>query len=278
MSDYDFFEDGFDDMVKEQKKSSPSSSEKTRFPISYLGAPGTYIFRLYPENYNGKPRMRRVVWSNQLNNYKRVIPDKGDTRVDDLVKEAIEQKLESKTAKFWSHKKTQDAIMMGYLYSGPEHKNIQPSNTASAFIMNWKQLKGLDSFLEGLEAEGVSLRKFLHPGKPSNAIKMVIEKTGSGINTVTTINFSSTVNSDFELPPMTESLPQGMEFPGLDEIHVSTSAVLTEELFQDFKKYHTEKVSKILKDRNGSAQSPGDPDKEQGYKVEFDDEGDSGKS
>lgn len=275
MSDYDFFDEGFDEMIDEQKKSSSGPTDK--FPISYFGAEGTYIFRLYPENYNGKPRMRRVVWSNQLNNFRRVLTEKGDTRIDDLVKEAIDKKYESKSAGFWRHKKNQDAIFMGYLYSAPENKNIQKPETASAFIMNWLQLKQLDAFFDGLEEEGVSLRKFLHPGKPSNAIKMTIRKEQKGKKTETLINVSATTNADYELPPMESALPEGMEFPGLDNLHVKADAFLTDELYADFKKYYDEKVAKILEFRAGNIQDPSNVEQEQGYEVKFADEAAAGK-
>ena len=270
MSDYDFFDEGFDDMRTEEKKST--SGESTKFPISYFGVEGTYIFRLYPENHNGKPRMRRVVWSNQLHNYRRVLTKKGDTRIDDLVQEAKDKKLDSPKVGFWRHKKSQDAIMMGYLYSAPENKNIQKPDTASAFVMNWAQLKQLDAFFESLEEEGVSLRKFLHPGKASKAIKMTIRKEKKGKKTETMINISATVNDEYELPPMEEALPAGIKFPGLDNIHVKHDAHLTDELFADFKKFYDDKVAKLTEFHSDNVQNPGDSSQEQGYQVEFDDE------
>ena len=271
MSDnYDFFDDGFDDMMSEQKKSSSAVSSDTRFPISYFGEPGTYIFRLYPENYNGKPRMRRVVWSNQIHGYKRVLTQKDDKRIDDLL--ASVKDYDSKSAGFWRHKKSQDAIMMGYLYSAPEGKSIKPKNTDSAFVMNWLQLKNLDMFFDGLEEEGVSLRQFLHPNKPSNAIKMTIQKVTKGKKTETLITVSATQRNDYELPEMSESLPEGVQFTGLDDIHVKADAFLTDELYAEFEKDILTRKAQIEEFRASNIQDPSDSDQEQGYKVEFDDE------
>lgn len=269
MSEYDYFEDGFEEMIKDQKKGS--TGVKDRFPVSYFGAEGTYIFRLYPENYKGKPRMRRTVWSNQLHNYRRVLTKKGDTRIDDLVKSAQEQGFDGKTTGFWKHKKNQDAIMMGYLISAPENKSIQKPGSATAIIMNWLQIESLDSFFDSLEEEGVSLRKFLHPGKPSRAIKMTIKKVQKGKKMETIVNCSSTQDDTYELPPLKEALPEGMEFPGLDEIHVKSDQYLTDELFEEFKKYYDEKINKI-KEFKGNSHDPQDGSKDQGYQVEFEED------
>lgn len=273
MSDYDFWDEGFDDMIKEQRKNSSSSASKDdRFPISYFGEAGTYIFRLYPEKYNGKPRIIREVWSNQLHNYRRVLTKKGDNRIDDLVKEAQDKKLDNNNIKLWRHKKSQDGIMMGYIISAPEGKYIQPAGNASAIVMNWRQLQALDSFFKSIEAEGASLRKFLHPGKPSNAIKMTIDKVQKGKKTETIINVSATTTADYELPPMESVLPEGIEFKGLDDIHVKADAYLTDELYAEFKKYYDEKIEEVLKFRGQATHNPKDSSTEEGYVPEFDDE------
>jgi len=274
MSNYDFFEDesSFEEMRKSEKKETSSKNSGDRFPITYFGAEGTYIFRIYPENYHGKPRMRRIVWSNQLHNYQRVLSKKDDSRIDDLIKKASDEKLDSQSTGFWRHKRSQDAIMLGYLIQAPESKNIQEAGTASAFVMNWLQLQSLESFFDSLEEEGMSLRKFLHPGRPSHAIKMTIKKVKKGKKTETLINVSSTTSNDFELPPMEEALPEGTKFPGLDELHVKADAFLTDKLYSDFKKYYDEKVSKVMEFRNQNQHDPQDSTKEQGYEVKFDGE------
>lgn len=266
--DFDFFEQGFEEMVSDQKKSAKTTS--TKFPISYFSQPGTYIFRLYPENYNGKPRMRRIIWSNQLHKFKRVLSTKEDKRVDNLLNQY--KNYSNDFTKLWSHKVKQEAIMMGFLISGPKHKNIQPENTASLFVLDWKQLSALDSFFNSLEAEGASLRSFLHPNKPSNAIKITVEKVQKGEKTETVVNVSATMSSEYTLPAMDLSLPNGIEFPGLDNLHVPINSILTDDLFNEFKTHVEQKVKEYSQFKEKNNYNPEDQNQEKGYQIDQDEE------
>lgn len=268
MSDYSFWDKGFDAMVEEREKQK-SSASKGRFPISYVGKSGTYIFRIYPEEYEGRARTERVVWTNQLHNYKRVINKPDDTRIDDLVKEAKERDLDSKTEGFWRHKKSKDVILMAYLISAPEDKYIQPAGTATALILTSKQFEQYQSFLMGLAEEGIKEKDFLNPTKPNHAIKMKIDRVQENNSTKVIINVSATTSADYDLPDMETVLPEGVEFTGLDDIFVKPDAVLTDELYAEFKQYYDDKVAKVLKFKGESTYSPEDKNAESGYVPEF---------
>ena len=264
MSDYDFFEDGIDELLVSQKKESAVGT-KQKFPVSYMSKEGTYIFRLYPENYHGKPRMRRIIWSYQLDKFRRVLSNKDDNRVDSLL-ESVKQ-YDNPSNKFWSHKKKQEAIMLGYLIGAPTDKNIQPAGTASLLVMNWIQMSSLDSFFESLEEEGIRLKDFLNPKNRSNAIKMTIKKVQKGKKTETVVNVSATSSSDYELPPLVDVLPNGVEFPGLDYLHVKHDAKLTDEIFSEFKKFIMDKVNKTREVKEKNSYNPDEDNQEGGYNV-----------
>jgi hypothetical protein len=270
MDSYDFWEDGCETMLQEQKKQNSSSEE--RFPVTYVGTEGTYIFRIYPENYKGTPRLFRTVWSNRLHNNRRVISEKEDRRIDDLVQKAKDNGWDSKKEGFWKHKTKQEGIMMAYLISAPEGKYIAAPNSATALVLGWQHLQSLDMFLQDLEKEGASVMKLLHPGKPNPAIKMIVRKVTKGKKSETQVNCSFTASNDFELPPLSETLPEGIKYEGLDQIHVSVDSKLTDEMFDEFKKYYDEKVQKIIEFASSEAYDPKNQNLEQGYKPVFDDD------
>jgi hypothetical protein len=258
------YERCFDEMFSEQKKEKESTTKFAKFPISYCSKEGTYIFRIYPENYNGKPRMRRVIWSNTLHKFRKVLAVKGDNRISDLLKEY--EDCNNQKTMLWRHKAKQEAIILAYLISAPKDKNIREDNSASLLVLDNTQMNALDGFLSSLEEEGVSLRNFLHPNKPSNAIKMVVKKDGKKF----LVNFSATTNNEYILPPLNEALPQGIEFNGLDKLHVPTDAFLTDELFNEFKTHIEKECLEVRKFKENNVYNPKDQEQERGYDVNKD--------
>lgn len=269
---FDFYIDGFDEAVGSDLTLTANSNyeDKPKFPITYAGQEGTYTFRIFPENYKGKPRFYRMLTTNQLQNYKKVIKPAQENRIDNLIKEAKEKGVDDYTSGFWKHKKKTEAVMMVYLISAPEGKYVQPSGSASALILSYKQLEAIKGFFAELQDEGTNIMEFLHPQKPSNAIKLTIRKQKKGKKIDTTINVSSTTSSDYELPEMSEVLPKGIEFEGLDKTYVTPNQVITDEEFEDFKTYFNDEVTKIL--NTHEAFDPESSETEQGYKVSFEDD------
>lgn len=274
---FDFFdEEGFDEMITEQKKAT--SEAKKYIPNTKAWTEGDYIFRIYPELYNGKPRMRRTVWTHQLHDYKMVLSPKDDNRINDLIWDAKERGYNPMTTLFWKNRSNKETIMMVELYSGPESKYIHEGTTA--LILNDLQVQGLDSFLESIENEGISLRSFLNPNKPNYAIKMNISKVAkAGSKKKTTkINFSNTMKSNYELNPSIEAgLPDGVKFEGLDNVYVREDSALTEEQFASFKEYYDAKLLEIDKAAASHNEDPNASSANAGYEVNFDDEEDSEK-
>lgn len=269
---FDFYIENFDEKVGNDLVSNGSNyEEKARFPITYAGQEGTYVFRIYPDNYKGKPRFWRLLTTNQLQNYKKVIKPKNETRIDDLIAEAKEKGVDDYTSGLWKHKKKTEAVMMVYLVSAPEGKYIQPAGTATALVLSYKQLEAVKGCFKDLQDDGVNIMEFLHPNKTSNAIRLTISKQKKGKKTETTIRVLPTTSSEYDLPDINEVLPEGIEFTGLEETYVLPDQEITDEEFEDFKTFFNEEVNKFLNSR--AEFNPEDPETEKGYDIKFDDEG-----
>ena len=270
---FDFYIKNFDDVVGKDLTSSNSFSKEDRvkFPVTYAGQEGTYIFRMYPDNYKGKPRFWRLLTTNQLQNYKKVIKPKTETRMDDLIADAKEKGVDDYTSGLWKHKKKTEAVMMVYLISGPDGKYVQPSGTATALILSYKQLEAIKGFLSGIQEEGTNIMEFLHPEEASNALKLTIRKQKKGKKTETSINVSSTTSSDYHLPDMNEVLPEGVDFIDLESTYVKPDQLITDEEFEDFKTFFNDKVNELL--NNKEEYNPESSETEKGYEVSFDEEG-----
>lgn len=274
---YEFFFKGFDEKVAKSMTTTASESslkERVKFPITYAGQEGTYIFRIYPDNYKGKPRFFRMLTINQLPNNKKVFKPMNENRIDKLITEANEKGIDNFTSGLWKNKWKTEAVMMVYLISAPDGKYVQPSGSASALILNYKQLEAINLYFKGLEKnEGVDIMDFLNPLEPRNAIKLTITKQRNGKKEETIIGVSGTTSSDYELPPMKEVLPEGITFEGLEETYVKPDQLLTEDEFEDFKTYLNEVIREYNTKKEKETFDPNSSEAEKGYKVQFDDEG-----
>ncbi len=251
--DYGFFEDNFDKGLEEQKKAGGSSGP--RIPLIYMYEEGTYTFRLYPENYKGAPRWMRHLWYNKLHGWNRVISTKEDKRVDTLCEEYEKLGLKSRKNGAWLHKTQKQGIMMAYLIKAPK-KYKEHEGKAVCLVLNWQHMQGWSSFEENYDEDdmGFSYREFLHPMKEAPGIKMSVE-IEQGATKKTHVNVSAT-RSTYDLPSLRESLPEGVEFKGLDYLYVSTESVLTDKLFEEFKAHLDSELSKLQAHQSQNQYNP----------------------
>lgn len=248
--DFDYFDSGFEEMVEDQKK---EANEGKGFPTSYAGPEGTYIFRIYPEKYEGKPRMRRIYWANQIHKYKKVLAVKEDTRIKELLDSAEKKGFDGRQRGAWQHRPSKEGVLLAYLIAAPKHKNIKKAGNLTALVLDWRQVAAFETFMEEYQEEtGESLKSLLDPRKSSKAIKMTISSKKENNKKKTFVDFTTTSKDDYELPKLSEMIPEGQEFEGLDSLGVPADRFLTEELFSEFQDYINKELKKLgdFKDAN----------------------------
>jgi hypothetical protein len=264
MSDYSFFDDQFDDMISNQKSESGTF---VGIPTTYLTTPGTYFFRIYPENYKGAPRLRRTIWSHKLVKQKIIALPKEDTRITELVNKLKEKGPKKGPKSAFTHALKFEGVFLGYIIKAPEGKYVAKANTVSALVMNGKQLDGFQSFIENFGEEGASLKQFLDPRLKAKAIKLVVtSKKGANGNNEYTHSFSKT-DGEYDLPNLEDSLPEGVVYEGLDNLYVKTSQTLTDKLYSEFKNM-VEANLREFEAYQTTKQNPDDEDSTPGYDVD----------
>ena len=262
LNDYDFFgsvEGLFEDLVSEQG----AASGGVRFPYTYVGLPGTYMFRLYPENHNGRTRFLRELWAHKLHNNRRVLTKREDKRLDDLISWAENEGLKDKKKGAWKYKARSDGILMAHLFKGPKDKYIHEGTTC--LVLNYKQVDALKAYFRSIEANDGKLEDYLDPRKSCPAICLTIANDKD--KTISMGISGGPMNPTLvELPPM--SLPEGIEFTGLDNLYVKSDSFLTDEDYLAFELALKKDVSEYLayKASLGDAHNPEEA-KEKGYEI-----------
>lgn len=266
--DYDFYEENFDKGV-EASAGKAAKTEIVKFPTAYAYEGGTYKFRVYPENYNGIPRWIRYMDFHQLHNYRKVITKEfgGEPAVNKIIERAENAGLKSRKNGAWRHKKSNEAVMLVYLIQAPEkYKDLE--GKAVALVLNWQHIKSWKLFTAQLEEDpedfGYTYKQFLDPRAETPAIKMVVHKEQKGASKQTSVNISATGNT-FELPKLSEALPDGIEFTGLDDLYVKESSTLNDKLLEEFEKYIDGQIAELEKHRSENQYNPESPESGGGY-------------
>lgn len=265
--DYGFFDSvkgGYNDIIAPD---STGDSSEEYFPMSYANTPGTYKFRIYPENYNGRPRFYREVWHHKLpqkdgekiKNIKAISP-LNDNRISDIIVWAEKEGLKSKKNGAWKYKSSKYGVLMVHMYEAPENKYIKKGSTG--LVLNYKQIDEFKNFLQSIETSGSDLLSFLDPRNSNPGLVMNISadrKTTFGV----TGGPMKAIN--FELPPM--ELPVGHKFEGLDKVYVNSDQFVTDEMVAKFREFIEEEVEKYQEyvEARGLTNNP--EDGEQGYQI-----------
>ena len=240
--DYGFFDQvedtNYENLIGQDSK---TQNNNDFFPLSYGNVEGTYKFRIYPENYNGRPRFLREVWSHKLEDGKRVIAHKDDTRVKEIIDWATEKGLTNRKDGAWKHAAMKHGILMVYMFDAPSNKYVKKEQ-ATAFILEWRQLDALKAFFQSIEENGTNLLDFLHPGKANPGIVMTVSGQGKEQKVNCSVTGGPMNVTKLELPPM--ELPAKHPFTGLDHIYVDVNDTITDEQLASFKEYIEDKVEK----------------------------------
>lgn len=248
--DFGFFDKidknaGYNELIAKDSKGTASDGF---FPMSYANTPGTYEFRIYPEAHNDSFRFFREAWIHKLP-YKTeegkrkthmTIAALGDNRIKELIAEAEEKGLKSKTKGAWKYKASRYGLLMVHMYKAPDNKYVKKGDTG--VVLGYKQIDALKGFLDGIEKSGSSLLQFLNPNVANPALSMTV---GEDRSTTFSVSGGPLGPISLELPDVM-TLPGSHKFEGLDNLYVKQDADTTDEQFEQFKEFLDGEVQEML--------------------------------